>query len=389
MSVYGIISEFNPFHSGHKYLFDRARAEGAEAIVCVMSGNAVQRGEIALIDKYKRAEMALKAGADLVLELPYPFSAASAERFAYAGIAIVSEFADTVFFGSELGDIDALKAAAQICVREDFVEEYKRTLESGAGTASAYFDLLEKKTKTKYLSNDILGIEYIKAAIRQGTNISFATTNRIGGAYASSEITAGAYQSASAIRELIAKGDLEKVSEYMPGESFDILSRAYREGVITDTSKLSGALKLFFRMCEPTDICNSAECDMGLASRICSAAKECVDGDLIEPLRTKRYTDARIRRAILFAMTGVTNDDFAVIPKYTNLLGANACGRELLAKRRKGGSIDILAKAADIPNTAEAQRQAKLSSKLDAIFAMALKNEISATDMLRKSPIIC
>ena len=388
MSVYGIISEFNPFHSGHKYLFDAAREHGAESIVCIMSGNSVQRGEVALLDKYKRAEMALTQGADLVLELPYPFSAASAERFASAGVAIAAELADTVFFGSESGDINALKSAARVCVSDEFVEEYKRILESGVGTASAYFELLEQKTGAKYRSNDILGIEYIKAALRQKSDISFATTARVGAAYSSVEITADKYQSASAIRELIACGELEKASEYMPRECFDILSSAHENGALTDTSKLDTAIKLFFRMCDPADVGNAAECDMGLASRICAAAKECTDGDILGLIRTKRYTDARLRRAMLFALTGVKNEDFSALPEYTNLLAANARGRELLAKTRKDSKIAILAKAADIPNTDAAKRQAELSAKLDSVFALALKKEISATDMLRRSPVI-
>ena len=388
MSVYGIISEFNPFHSGHKYLFQKAKECGADAIVCVMSGNSVQRGEVALTDKYSRAKMALEQGADLVLELPYPFSSASAERFAAAGVSIVSEYADTIFFGSESGDIDALKDAARICVGDEFISEYKRLLESGVGTASAYFELLEEKTGRKYLSNDILGIEYIKAAIRQNSEVSFTTIGRIGGAYASSDLADGTFQSASAIRALISNEKLEQARKYMPSECFDILSNAISDGNITDLSKLDTAITLYFRMRDPRDICECAECDMGIASRICTAAKECVGGDIMTLMRTKRYTDARLRRAMLFALTGVISEDFASLPSYTNLLGATARGRELLAKKRKDAHIAVLAKASDVPVTPGAQRQAELSAKLDSIFALALKKEISASDMFRKSPII-
>ena len=388
MSVYGIISEFNPFHNGHKHLFERARASGADAIVCVMSGNSVQRGEIALTDKYKRAEMALTQGADLVLELPYPYSSASAEHFAAAGVSIASEFADTLFFGSECGDADLLREAARICMSEEFIDEYKNTLASGAGTASAYFELLERKTGRKYLSNDILGIEYIKAALRLNSDVAFATTPRVGGAYASAEIEDGDLQSASAIRALVARGDIEKASDYMPKECFEILRTAILEGKTTDTAKLGAPIKLFFRMSAPEDICNFAECDMGIASRICAGAKECADDDIMAHLRTKRYTDARLRRAMLFALTGVLRDDVKAAPQYTNLLAANACGRELLAKKRKREGLAVLAKAADVPNTSEAKRQAELSARLDSVFALALEKEISATDMLRISPII-
>ena len=127
MSVYGIISEFNPFHNGHKYLIDTAKAEGAEAVVCVMSGNAVQRGDISVIDKYYRAEMALHCGAELVLELPYPWCAAGAEAFALCGVTIASSFADKLFFGSECGDIALLERAADRAYKLFFIVIYKFT----------------------------------------------------------------------------------------------------------------------------------------------------------------------------------------------------------------------------------------------------------------------
>ena len=122
MAAFGIISEFNPFHNGHKYIVDKARSVGADTVVCIMSGNAVQRGELALVDKYERAEMALLSGVDLVLELPFPWCASSAESFASCGVKIASEFVDTLIFGSECGDIAPLRDAADICADDTFVE---------------------------------------------------------------------------------------------------------------------------------------------------------------------------------------------------------------------------------------------------------------------------
>ena len=135
MAVFGIISEFNPFHNGHKYLIDRARQAGAEAIVCIMSGNAVQRGEVAFLEKHERAKMALACGADLVLELPFPWSAASAEAFAYCGVSIANEFCDTLIFGSECGDINKIRQASEISSSEEFVERYRSSLKGNMGAA--------------------------------------------------------------------------------------------------------------------------------------------------------------------------------------------------------------------------------------------------------------
>ncbi|MBO5416916.1 MAG: nucleotidyltransferase family protein [Clostridia bacterium] len=388
MSVYGIISEFNPFHNGHKYLIDTARARGAEAVVCVMSGNAVQRGECAVADKYIRAEMALAGGADLVLELPYPWSAASAEFFAACGVNIASAFADTIFFGSELGDIDALSRAAEICSDEGFAAEYKEKLAGNAGTAGAYFDILERRTGRKYSSNDILGIEYIKAARRQGSAIGFETLKRLGASYNDGNIVEGERQSATAIRGLIYNGDTERLCEYMPSECARILLGALERGELTNTEKINQAVRLFFRLHNPLDFVDIADIDEGIASRICSCASDSSEGELIESLRTKRYTDARLRRAILFCMTGVKRSDIATPPAYVNLLGANSVGRELLSRKRKESPIEVIAKQADIPLTPAANRQFELSVRLDEIFSLSMGRSRNAAYLIRKSPVI-
>ena len=137
----GIICEYNPFHGGHKYQIDEIKRMGFDRVVCVMSGNTVQRGGFAITDKYTRARMAIKGGADLVLELPYPYSASSAETFALAGVRILENAdVDAICFGSECGDIEKLKIAADTCDSESFSECYKALVSSGVGTAKAYFD---------------------------------------------------------------------------------------------------------------------------------------------------------------------------------------------------------------------------------------------------------
>ena len=144
MSDYGIVCEFNPFHNGHAYLFKKARESGADRIICVMSGNAVQRGELAMTDKYRRARTALECGADLVLELPYPWSSAGAEFFANAATYIASFFCDTLFFGSEQGNGDALMDAARVCESAEFLNRFKERTASGEGAAAVFASLLEE-----------------------------------------------------------------------------------------------------------------------------------------------------------------------------------------------------------------------------------------------------
>ena len=388
MSVFGIISEFNPFHNGHKYLFDKAREAGAEAIVAIMSGNAVQRGEVALLEKHERAKMALMSGADLVLELPFPWSASSAEAFALAGVAVASEFCDTLIFGSECGDISLLERAADICADQAFIERYKSTLKGNAGSAKTYFDLLSTETKSSYSSNDILGIEYIKAAKVRKSQLSFVTVKREGGAYASEEIEDGALQSASAIRALVAKGETEKLSDYMPSGAVSVLDDALLRGEITAGNRLDLAYKLFFRMKRAEELSGVAELDEGLLHRLLNAASECGEEELLAAMRTKRYTDARLRRAMLFSVTGVSVQDVKACPAYTELLGANERGRAILSAKRKTANIPVIAKPSDIPSTDEARRQRELSLALDSVFSLALERPQGLATVAARSPII-
>ena len=388
MSVYAIISEFNPFHNGHKYIIDEAKSRGAEAVVCVMSGNSVQRGELAIVDKYYRAEMALRCGADLVLELGFPWCSSGAEAFARIGVYIAKEFADTLIFGSECGDTRILSEAADICLDRDFVDEYKNTVKENVGAAEAYFGVLESKTGAKYSSNDILGIEYIKAARQFGVGLSFETVCRRGAGYLSRDIEKGEFQSATAIRKAILSDGICGIGPYLPKDSLEILKKAEKNGDITDISSLEKSLRMFFRMTNMKDIADIADMDGGLASRICRAAREDLSGGLIDHVRTKRYTDSRIRRAILFSLIGVKREDVAELPEYVNLLAADSVGCKLLASKRGKTPFALLSKAADIPQTTTAKRQAELSEKLDAVFTLALKRERGVSDIFKKSPII-
>ena len=183
MSIFGIVSEFNPFHRGHEYLVSCAKEMGADAVVCVMSSNATQRGELAIVDKYQRAEAAVCGGADLVLELPFPWSSATAEGFATAAVYILSSFCDTVIFGSECGDIDILRRAAELTASNVFKEKYAERLSLGEQSAAAYVSLVQNELGVTLSSNDLLGVEYIKAAGALGLDVDFKAVKRQGSAY--------------------------------------------------------------------------------------------------------------------------------------------------------------------------------------------------------------
>ncbi|MBE6534603.1 MAG: nucleotidyltransferase family protein [Ruminococcaceae bacterium] len=385
---FGIICEFNPFHAGHKYLLESARALSAQNIVCAMSGNAVQRGELAICDKYIRAKTALENGADLVLELPFPWSASSAEYFATAGIKVLLPYCDAVIFGSECGDIDALSDAADKALSFDFCAELERRKSNGEGAAAAYFSLLEEYVGVKFSSNDVLGIEYIKAAKKLGADIKFYTVQRMGNAYRDNNIHKDKFPSASAIRSSFQKGNEEELLQ-LESYTSEMLKSASSQGGITDIKLLERAILMYFRLCNPAELSQYAEALGGVAERICAAARENADFEsFLGAVKTKRYTDAKLSRAMLFSMTCVKRELLLQTPEYIYLLGANSNGRKLLSdvkKSKSNGVIPIVTKPADVPIESN---QFKAEERLNAIFSLARENALPMGDAYKKNAFI-
>ena len=380
MSIFGIVCEFNPLHNGHKRLMDEAKRLGADAVVCAMSGNAVQRGELAVVDKYARAKAAVLCGADLVLELPYPWSASSAEYFSGCGIELLSHFCDSVIFGSECGDIALLKRVAGVAASSEFKERFKEMTESGEGAARAYFALLEERVGAAFSSNDILGIEYIRSAIEKNIKLDFYTVKREGAAYNCDGLTKGEYPSATAIRK--AWGEGKAAEEFIPEKALEVFEDAEH----SDDALLHRALMMYFRLADPKSLEGIAETDGGIVNRIVSAAKSAKNGeDFLEQMRTKRYTDAKLRRAMLFCLTEVRRELLKSSPEYVTLLAADSKGRELLARARKDGGINIVTKPADAPRESE---QFKVGERLEAIFTLSLKNSTDVGESYRKNVFI-
>ncbi len=395
LSVFGIVSEFNPFHSGHEYLFKRARELGADTVVCAMSGNATQRGELSIVDKYTRAEAALCGGADLILELPFPWSSASAESFALAGIYVLSSFCDTVIFGSECGDIELLRKVADYTLSVDFKENYTCLLEQGEQSASMYISLICKKFDVELSSNDLLGVEYIKAAKKLGVDISFITVKREGSAFLSKEMTSNAFNSAMAIRTVLEKGeDIDTLKDSMPKRSYELLCKSKTNGEVIEPNKYVDAAILYYRLFENLLGEDFAECEGGILERIQSTARICeMPSDFWDMLSTKRYTDAKLRRAVLFGMCKIHPEDvFAPsLPAYTLLLAANKKGRNLLSStKRTEERIRVVTKPADVADLPDdmAKRQAEMSLKLDIIHSFCRGVPTSPSSYIKKKPYI-
>ena len=386
MSDFAIICEFNPLHGGHQYLIDEARRLGADRVVCVMSGGAVQRGSLAVTDPYLRAECAIRAGADLVVELPFPWSSASAEQFARAGVCIASRLADTLIFGSECGDLALLEKGATLASEENFRTAYGESLASGAPAAGAYYGMLEDALGKKLSSNDILGVEYLRAIQAEGGAMRAMTVKREGAAYGADTLREGEFPSATGIRRLWESGHFEEADAFLPEECREVFRRARNEGRLVKEEKLESLILGWFRLHTGEDFSEIAGAGGGLFHRFCAVASEVTSlSEFYEGIRTKRYTDAHLRRAVLYGLTGVKEGEFSSLPQYTTLLAANERGRALLSEYRRGGDLPVITKPSDAPaDTVQYQR----GEKLGRLLALATDRTETGGFLLKKTPFI-
>ena len=397
-----IICEFNPFHNGHAHLFSEARKRGAENIICIMSGNFVQRGEIAIADKFSRAEAALLSGADLVLELPMPFSAAGAEYFAGAAIEIADRLAvvDELIFGSESGDINALSEIAKNQLSDEFSEKLSALYTGDMGYASASqlaYESLYGNNDVMSSPNNILAIEYIKSIIKLKSEITPVTIKREDNFL--SESIEGEFPSASALRSMILRGEAEEIRAHMPKKAYEVLERAEKTGSFpTDIKKYGLCILSALRLASPDAICQCEGISGGLHNRIIRIASEAKSYDeLLSMLSTKKYTDARLRRSLLFSALGIKHEDMYLSPFCTKLLAANEKGRSILSDIRKKGKITVVTKTSDKKavieelcenKKAEAMRLFEIEKKSEALFTLCMKEPKEASFYEKMSPFV-
>ncbi|HIT32962.1 MAG TPA: nucleotidyltransferase family protein [Candidatus Enterenecus stercoripullorum] len=319
MNLVGIVAEYNPFHAGHRrHILETRRALGECAVVAVMSGNFVQRGDCAIADKWSRAAAALEGGADLVLELPTVWACASAEAFAYGAVAILKEAGvQALSFGSESGDAGSLERAAQALDSGAYRQALRTYLDRGLPFARcrhlALQELLgEEGAQCLSRPNDNLGVEYLRAAKRLGFAPWVVAVPRVGAGHDGGDHPD--YPSASYLREQIYQGKLPLDNPARLG---------YNErGALSRLRGLEGA-----------ELEALPDCGEGLANRLYRACRQAVRlEELYELAKTKRYAHARIRRAALWACLGLRASDRPEYPPYLRVLGANQTGIGVLRK---------------------------------------------------------
>lgn len=420
MIINGIVAEYNPFHKGHLYqLEDAKQATGADYTVVVMSGNFVQRGAPAILDKYTRAKMALSCGADLVIELPVYYACASAEYFAEGAVSLLDQLGivDYLCFGSEEGSIDDMETVAQILTNEP--EEYtlslRENLRKGLSFPTArmqalmsYNEKLKKKEPLLASPNNILGVEYLKTLYKRNSSIKPYTTQRLGAGYHDVDL-GSQHSSATAIRRLLigmhSNDDLPLLANYIPGEALNILANSL---VTLSANNESNILKYFITESSLSSQMHYkllSEASQGftkyldvsevISDRICNHLYDFETfSQFTDLLKTRDITHTRLRRSLLHILLGITNENMTeyrslnMVP-YARILGFRKDAGPLLNNLKKNSKIPLITKLADGNQILEAfYGEAEISSDIQTgLIAQKMLSEEIGINRIYESAV--
>jgi len=374
MSTVGIIAEFNPLHNGHKLLIDAAKAEN-NTVICVISGNFVQRGDTAIIPKNKRAEAALRAGVDLVAELPVYWSMSTAQNFALGGVSqLLNLGCDEIIFGSECGEIDKLENIAEILMSSEYKTFLSEELKKGITFAVARQNAVKAlNADYEILSNpnNNLGIEYICAAKTLNSKIKFKTIKRIGAPHDSEEIHKNAV-SASLLRNKILEGNYGFAEKYMPIE----LRGLIQKNIVSDISNIEKVILADLRRKTKEELRRLPDISEGIENKIYFSSRVAVSlEELYNMIKSKRYTSARIRRLVLSAFLCLDSSFFMKPPPYVRVLGFGQKGAEQLG--RINSKIPIVTKASQIKELDDCCKKIfETESRATDLYALSLGSPI-------------
>ena len=407
MNVSAIISEYNPLHNGHLYHISKTKEiTSADAVICVMSGNFVQRGLPAIIDKWSRTKMALLNGIDLVVELPVIYSLSSAEFFSYGAVSLLNNIGvvNNICFGSEIGSIQVLMHVASLLLNES--NEFKVTIKKYLNKGIAYpvarslvlqhilkqcddFKEYSNEEWSSILnsSNNILGIEYCKSLLSLNSNIKPYTIQRKGASYASESLH-HEYSSATSIRKTIKiSKNIEEIKCHVPETVYSIISEinSYENSFVFEDDILPYIRYKYFS--SQSNIKNLPDVSEGIENRIYKGLLQQSNySALIEYIKSKRYTYSRISRILCQYFIGFEQYNTTLLRKtacpYARVLGFNKTGANILKEAKKTSSIPIYTK---LPSTMNEH----LSLDIQSTKAYSLLNKrISPVADYLNGPII-
>ncbi|MEA5094447.1 MAG: nucleotidyltransferase [Sedimentibacter saalensis] len=345
MKITGIVAEYNPFHMGHEYQLNKARElSGCDAVAVVMSGNFVQRGEPAIIDKFRRAEAAVHAGADIVIELPMPFSCQNAEMFAFAAVNELKKLHVTsLSFGCENEDPKMLLKIAKTQLSDTYVkilkEEIKKGISFPAAMTNALKLILGEESRDTVLSpNNVLAVEYMKSVMKQDLKWDFYPVRRMGKNHNDEDIS-GLFDSATAIRKAILSRSSQNISA--TEKSIELIEDFYEK--FNGFNSLDNYVDiLYYKIIDlgADGLSEIFEVSEGLNNKIYdNVYKHSTMDDFIMSLKSKRYTYSKLRRAMLNIILDIKHNDikYFMLPnnhEYVKVLAFNNVGRNVIKHAR-------------------------------------------------------
>ena len=383
MKITGVVAEYNPFHKGHEYQLKMARKlSGCDCIAVVMSGNYVQRGEPAIIDKFKRAEAAIYGGADIVIELPMPFSCQNAEMFALAAIKELNKLhIDSISFGCENDNVNLLEKIALIQLTSEFNNYIKKEMKKGLSypnaMSNALKSILNDQVEAVYSPNNVLAVEYIKSTLKLNLNLQYYPVKRVGMAHNDTEIT-GIFHSATAIRSSLIEGSLNALK--LTEKSVELIEKFYKEQKKYNTLN-NYSDYLYYKIITCDDLEKIYEIKEGLNNIIISQVykHESID-ELIMSLKSKRYTYSKLRRSLQNILLDIKKVDIINImstnDKYVKVLAFNNTGRKAIKNAVNNGTI-VINRYSDYKRnnlTPEKLLKFNITNKSSNIYYLPLEN---------------
>ena len=384
MKVCGIVAEYNPFHNGHENQIKQAREiTGADKVVVVMSGDFTQRGLPAFLDKYKRTEMALKGGADLVLELPLYYSVGSAEFFASGSIALLDKLGivDSLCFGSECGDIGLLNDIADILNdrKEELHDVIREKMKTGLSYPIARAQTIEEMIPDSFEHvqamsepNNILGFEYLRAIKQRGSSIEPFTNLRIGSGY-HDRMVQSTLSSAMAIRESVYEtGELDKIRSQVPYYVFDIMKEAFNETFPIFEQDISAMLKYKLLLDAATGYTSYVDISSDFSDKILKNLNRYSSfSQFCDLLKSKDITYARVSRSLLHILLNIRKDRMDQFKAddyiyYARMLGFREESKDLLTEIKNHSTIPLLSKLADAKNHLDDRGMTMLEGDIQA-----------------------
>ena len=334
MKVAGIICEYNPFHNGHLYQIEQTRKE-ATHIVCAMSGNFVQRGDLAIADKWTRAKIAVLCGADLVVEIPTPWACSPAENFARGGVHLLASIgADIISFGCENSDSRILKKAAEAVDSPATGELIKAGMSKGltypAALRRAVAELFGNETAEVFDSpNNTLAVEYIRQSENLGLSLNFLPIKRRKAQHAEEKLVYSSIASAAALRNF---DRTEEIKNYIPDVGYEVLSELERSGLYPyRIGNSERVLLAFLRRMQAEEMIRYVSDENGLAQRLHRASRTAASFDeLINNVKVKNVTLAAVRRAVFSCFLKIPCEFAGKLPAYIRILAMNKRGAEII-----------------------------------------------------------